>query len=68
MADVISFARGAPSSDLLPVEAVREAADRALQVDATRALSYGTGIGHPPLCEWIAERRGAVVPSRERVR
>jgi DNA-binding transcriptional MocR family regulator len=64
MADVISFARGAPSSDLLPVEAVREAADRALQVDATRALSYGTGIGHPQLCEWIAERHGGVDPSR----
>jgi 2-aminoadipate transaminase len=56
--DMISFARGAPSADLLPVEAVREAAARALAEDPTRALSYGTGIGHPELCEWIAERHG----------
>jgi 2-aminoadipate transaminase len=60
MAELISFARGAPSADLLPVEAVREAAARALDGDATRALSYGTGIGHPGLCEWIAERHGGV--------
>jgi DNA-binding transcriptional MocR family regulator len=64
MAEVISFARGAPSADLLPADAVRAAADRALQTDATRALSYGTGIGHPALCEWIAERHGGVDPAR----
>ncbi len=52
--DVISFARGAPSADILPVEAVREAARAALADDWQRALSYGTGIGHPRLCEWIA--------------
>ncbi|MCB0865961.1 MAG: PLP-dependent aminotransferase family protein [Solirubrobacterales bacterium] len=64
MADVISFARGAPSPDLLPVDAVREAASAALAKDATRALSYGTGIGHPELCAWIGERHGGVDPSR----
>jgi 2-aminoadipate transaminase len=53
-ADVISFARGAPSADILPVEAVRKAAASALERDWERALSYGTGIGHPGLCEWIA--------------
>jgi DNA-binding transcriptional MocR family regulator len=52
--DLISFARGAPSPDILPVEAVREAATKALADDWQRALSYGTGIGHPDLCEWIA--------------
>ena len=52
--DVISFARGAPSADLLPADAVRAAAARALEDDWQRALSYGTGIGHPGLCEWIA--------------
>jgi DNA-binding transcriptional MocR family regulator len=51
--DVISFARGAPSADILPAEAVRAAAARALETDWQRALSYGTGIGHPELCEWI---------------
>jgi 2-aminoadipate transaminase len=54
--DVISFARGAPSADILPAEAVREAAARALESDWARALSYGGGGGHPGLAEWIAER------------
>jgi 2-aminoadipate transaminase len=54
-ADLISFARGAPSADLLPAEPVREAAARALESDWERALAYGTGRGHPGLCEWIAQ-------------
>jgi 2-aminoadipate transaminase len=54
--DLISFARGAPSADLLPVDAVREAAARALESDWERALSYGKGEGHVGLCEWIADR------------
>ena len=62
-AETISFARGAPSADLLPAEAVREAAARALESDWERALSYGTGKGHPGLCEWIAELHG-VDPER----
>ena len=57
-ADVISFARGAPSADILPRELVREAAARALESDWERALSYGTGRGHPELCEWLAEFHG----------
>ncbi len=64
MTEMISFARGAPSADLLPADAVREAAARALETDATRALSYGTGIGHPELCAWIAERHGGIDPAR----
>ena len=55
----ISFARGAPSADILPHDAVREAAAHALESDWERALSYGTGRGHPGLCEWIAELHGA---------
>ncbi len=56
----ISFARGAPSADILPREAVREAAGVALAEDWERALSYGTGIGHPALCRWVAERHGGL--------
>jgi 2-aminoadipate transaminase len=56
--DLISFARGAPSADILPSELVREAAARALESDWERALSYGTGRGHPALCEWVAEFEG----------
>jgi 2-aminoadipate transaminase len=54
----ISFARGAPSADILPHDAVREAAAHALESDWEKALSYGTGRGHPGLCEWIAELHG----------
>ena len=45
MPDVISFARGAPSPDLIPVEAVRAATAKALEDDWKTALSYGVGIG-----------------------
>ena len=54
----ISFARGAPSADILPHYAVREAAARALETDWEKALSYGTGRGHLGLCEWIADMHG----------
>jgi 2-aminoadipate transaminase len=65
MADgTISFARGAPSADILPHEAVRDAAARALAEDWEKALSYGTGIGHPGLCQWIAERHGGLDASQ----
>jgi len=64
MPDTISFARGAPSADILPHEQVREAAQRALTDDWETALSYGVGIGHPGLCKWIAERHGGVDPAQ----
>jgi 2-aminoadipate transaminase len=62
--DTISFARGAPSADILPHEQVREAAARALEADWETALSYGVGIGHPGLCEWVAERHGHLDPAQ----
>ena len=56
MADgVISFARGAPSADILSVDHVRTAAEKALADDWERALSYGKGAGHAGLREWIAQ-------------
>ncbi|HZO07472.1 MAG TPA: PLP-dependent aminotransferase family protein [Solirubrobacterales bacterium] len=63
-AGTISFARGAPSADILPHEAVRDAAARALAEDWETALSYGVGIGHPGLCKWIAERHGDIDPDQ----
>jgi len=63
-AELISFARGAPSADILPAEAVRAAAARALADDWERALSYGTGIGHPGLCEWIATELHGIDPAQ----
>jgi len=52
----ISFARGAPSLDIVDVAGLREAADRALADDPAGALSYGTAWGYQPLREWIADR------------
>ena len=62
--DSISFARGAPSADILPHAAVRDAAAIALAEDWEKALSYGTGIGHPGLCQWVAERHGGLDASQ----
>jgi DNA-binding transcriptional MocR family regulator len=61
--ETISFARGAPSADLLPADAVREAAGRALESDWKAALSYGKGEGHLGLRDWIAEMHG-IEPER----
>jgi len=54
----ISFARGAPSLDIVDVEGLRAAADRAFQNDPAGTTAYGTSIGYPPLRKWIAERHG----------
>ncbi len=55
---VISFARGVPSPDLLPVAELASAAQRALEQDPAGALAYGDGAGYPPLRQWIASRYG----------
>jgi 2-aminoadipate transaminase len=59
----ISFARGAPSLDIVDVEGLREAASRAFTNDPAGATAYGTSIGYPKLRAWIAERHG-VEPER----
>jgi 2-aminoadipate transaminase len=63
VADIISFARGAPSLDIIAVDALRAAADRAFASDPGGMTGYGTAIGYPPLREWIAEYHG-VDPKR----
>jgi 2-aminoadipate transaminase len=52
----ISFARGAPSLDIVDVDGLRAAAKRAFSADPAGVTAYGTAIGYPPLREWIAER------------
>jgi DNA-binding transcriptional MocR family regulator len=52
----ISFARGAPSLDIVDVDGLRAAAERAFAADPGGITGYGTAIGYPPLREWIAER------------
>jgi 2-aminoadipate transaminase len=54
----ISFARGAPSLDVVDVEGVREAAARALESDPGAATAYGTSVGYLKLRAWIAEKHG----------
>jgi DNA-binding transcriptional MocR family regulator len=54
----ISFARGAPSLDIVDVDGLRAAADRAFSNDPAGTTAYGTAIGYRPLRAWIAERHG----------
>ena len=56
VAKSISFARGAPSLDIIDVEGLRAASDRAFAADPAGVTAYGTAIGYAPLREWIAER------------
>jgi 2-aminoadipate transaminase len=59
----ISFARGAPSLDIVDVDALREAAVRAFDSDPAGTTAYGTSVGYPRLRSWIADRHG-VEPER----
>ena len=54
----ISLARGAPSLDIIAVDDLRAAADRAFEKDPGGAFSYGTSAGYMPLVNWIAGRHG----------
>jgi 2-aminoadipate transaminase len=51
---MIAFAGGLPASELLPNDAIREAADVVLRREGSRALQYGPSEGIPELREWIA--------------
>ena len=57
-AGVISFARGVPAPECLPVEELADCARAALLADGRTILSYGSPSGYEPLREWIAERHG----------
>ncbi len=54
----ISLARGAPSLDIIAVDELRAAAQRAFEQDPAGAFSYGTSAGYPRLLAWIAEKHG----------
>src|SRR5437660_98251 len=55
---VISFGRGAPAPECLPVDELADCARAALARDGVAVLSYGPGRGYGPLPEWLAERPG----------
>ena len=60
---VISFARGVPAPECLPIEELADCAKAAIELGGAPVLLYGPGGGYGPLREWIAERHG-VEPSR----
>ncbi len=55
---LISFARGAPSLDIIDIDGLKAAATRAFEVDPGGVTAYGTSVGYLPLRAWIAERHG----------
>jgi 2-aminoadipate transaminase len=59
----ISFARGAPSLDIIDVQGLSDAAVRAFESDASGTTAYGTSVGYQRLRAWIADRHG-VEPER----
>jgi DNA-binding transcriptional MocR family regulator len=61
--ETISFARGVPAPECLPVEELADCARAALERDGATVLSYGSSAGYAPLRDWIAERHG-VEPER----
>jgi 2-aminoadipate transaminase len=61
--DTISFARGVPAPECLPVEELAACAQAAVERDGATVLSYGSSSGYGPLRAWIAERHG-VDPAR----
>ena len=61
--ETISFARGVPAPECLPVEELADCARAAIERDGATVLSYGSSAGYAPLRDWIAERHG-VDPER----
>ncbi|GIF69786.1 2-aminoadipate aminotransferase [Asanoa ishikariensis] len=57
-AQLISFARGAPSLDIVDIEGLKAAAVRAFDADPGGVTAYGTSVGYLPLRKWIADKHG----------
>jgi len=60
---LISFARGIPAPECLPVEDLADCARVAIERDGKTILSYGASSGYGPLREWLAARH-EVDPAR----
>src|ERR671934_1699145 len=52
----ISFARGVPAPECLPVDELADCARAAIEQGGAAVLSYGPGGGYAPLRAWIGER------------
>lgn len=55
-AQLISFARGAPSLDIVDIAGLKAAAGRAFDLDPAAVAAYGPEYGYLPLREWLAQR------------
>ncbi|WFE25893.1 PLP-dependent aminotransferase family protein [Solwaraspora sp. WMMD791] len=55
---LISFARGAPSLDIVDIDGLKAAAGRAFDADPAGVTAYGTSVGYLPLRRWIADKHG----------
>jgi 2-aminoadipate transaminase len=61
--ETISFARGIPAPECIPVAELADCARAVVERDGGTVLSYGPVAGYQPLREWIAERH-SVDPAR----
>ena len=52
----ISFARGVPAPECLPVGEIADCAKTAIERDGAAALLYGHTLGYQPLREWIGRQ------------
>jgi 2-aminoadipate transaminase len=59
----ISLSRGAPSLDIVAVDDLKLAAQRAFEHDPASTFAYGTSAGYPRLLEWISKKH-EVAPDR----
>jgi DNA-binding transcriptional MocR family regulator len=60
-AQLISFARGAPSLDIVDVEGLKAAAVRAFDEDPAGMTAYGNSSGYGPLRKWVAAKHDVAV-------
>jgi DNA-binding transcriptional MocR family regulator len=56
--ELISFARGAPSIDIIDIAGLKAAAARAFDTDPAGTTAYGNALGYPALRRWIADKHG----------
>jgi 2-aminoadipate transaminase len=61
--ETISFARGVPAPECIPIEELADCAREVVERDGATVMSYGPVGGYGPLREWIGERHG-VDPAR----
>jgi DNA-binding transcriptional MocR family regulator len=57
----ISFARGIPSPDILPIAELAECAAAIIRTEGPTILNYGPAFGYPALREWLGEQHGVAL-------